>query len=55
MIRAILSSWCDEAGRPDGKQLPAACPLDRRWQELPPHDRRVEPITRNVLDRLCQA
>jgi hypothetical protein len=88
---ALLSAWRDEAGTPDGYQLLAACPLDRRWQELPPRerhgpgegvhlaamgvfrrggtvfsagttdwaqllgdgrDRRVERITRNVLDRL---
>ena len=92
--QAILSAWRDEAGTPDGYQLLAACPLDRRWQELPPRerhgagegihvaamgmfrhggtvfsagttdwaqvlgearDRRVERITRNVLDRLCHA
>ncbi|MFC0253510.1 N,N-dimethylformamidase beta subunit family domain-containing protein [Massilia consociata] len=87
-----LSAWRDEARTPDGYQLLAACPLDRRWQELPPRerhgagegvhvaamgmfrrggtvfsagttdwaqvlggarDRKVERITRNVLDRLC--
>lgn len=91
---ATLSAWRDEAGTPDGYQLLAACPLDRRWQELPPRerhaagegihvaamgmfrnggtvfsagttdwaqvlgdarDRKVERITRNVLDRLCHA
>lgn len=90
---ATLSAWRDEAGTPDGYQLLAACPLDQRWQELPPRerhragegihvaamgmfrrggavfsagttdwaqvlgdgrDRRVERITRNVLDRLCR-
>ena len=89
--KALLSAWADEGGTPDGYQLLAACPLDRRWQELPPRerhaagegvhaatlglferggtvfsagttdwaqvladgrDRRVERITRNVLDRL---
>jgi len=29
--QAILSPWRDEAGTPDGYQLLAACPLDRRW------------------------
>lgn len=29
--QAILSAWRDEAGTPDGYQLLAACPLDRRW------------------------
>ena len=36
---AILSAWRDEAGTPDGYQLLAACPLDGRWQELPPRER----------------
>lgn len=88
---AHLSAWADEDGTPDGYQLLAACPLDRRWQELPARrrhaaregvhaatlglferggtvfsagttdwaqvladgrDRKVERITRNVLDRL---
>ena len=88
---AILSAWRDETGTPDGYQLLAACPPDRRWQELPPRerhgagegvhvaamgsfrrggtvfsagttdwaqvlddarDRKVERITRSVLDRL---
>lgn len=78
----VLSAWRDEAGTPDGYQLLAACPLDRRWQAGEgvhvaalgifrrggtvfsagttdwaqvlggARDRRVEPITRNVLDRL---
>jgi hypothetical protein len=91
---ATLSAWADEGGTPDGYQLLAACPLDARWQELPPRerhaagegmhaatlglftrngsvfsagttdwaqvldagrDRRVERITRNVLDRLLRA
>jgi hypothetical protein len=89
--KALLSAWADEDGTPDGYQLLAACPLDRRWQELPARerhaagegvhaatlglferggtvfsagttdwaqvladgrDRKVERITRNVLDRL---
>jgi len=89
--KATLSAWADEGGTPGGYQLLAACPLDRRWQELPPRerhaagegvhaatlglferggtvfsagttdwaqvladgrDRKVERITRNVLDRL---
>jgi len=88
---ARLSAWADQDGTPDGYQLLAACPLDRRWPELPPRarhaagegvhaatlglferggsvfsagtsdwaqvladgrDRKVERITRNVLDRL---
>jgi hypothetical protein len=36
---AQLSVWRDEEGTPDGYQLLAACPLDRRWQELPPRRR----------------
>jgi hypothetical protein len=36
---AQLSAWRDEDGTPDGYQLLAACPLDRRWQELPPRSR----------------
>jgi len=36
---AVLSAWRDEAGTPDGYQLLAACPLDQRWQELPPRER----------------
>lgn len=91
--RATLSAWADECGTPENYQLLAACPLDRRWQELPPRerhaageglhaatmgvferggtvfsagttdwaqvladgrDRRVERITRNVLDRLLR-
>lgn len=91
--RATLSAWADECGTPASYQLLAACPLDRRWQELPPRerhaagegvhaatmgvferggtvfsagttdwaqvladgrDRRVERITRNVLDRLLR-
>lgn len=91
--RATLSAWADECGTPDSYQLLAACPLDRRWQELPPRerhlagegehaatigvyerggtvfsagttdwaqvladgrDRRVERITRNVLDQLLR-
>ena len=78
----VLSAWRDEAGTPDGYQLLAACPLDRRWQAGEgvhvaalgifrrggtvfsagttdwaqvlggARDRRVERITRNVLDRL---
>ena len=90
---ATLSAWADETGTPDTYQLLAACPLDRRWQELPPRerhaagegvhaatlglferkgivfsagttdwaqvladgrDRKVERITRNVLDRLLR-
>ena len=90
---ATLSAWHDEGGTPDSYALLAACPLDRRWQELPPRerhaagegvhaatmgvferggtvfsagttdwaqvladgrDRRVERITRNVLDRLLR-
>jgi len=35
-----------------GYQALAACHLDRHWQDLPPRARRVERITRNVLDRL---
>jgi hypothetical protein len=89
--KATLSAWADDSGTPAGYQLLAACPLDRRWQELPPRerhaagegvhaatlglfqrggtvfsagttdwaqvladgrDRKVERITRNVLDRL---
>ena len=89
--KATLSAWADEGGTPDGYQLLAACPLDHRWQDLPPRarhaagegihaatlglferggtvfsagttdwaqvladgrDRKVERITRNVLDRL---
>ena len=89
--RACLSAWADEDGTPAGYQLLAACPLDRRWPELPARerhaagegvhaaalglferggtvfsagtsdwaqvladgrDRKVERITRNVLDRL---
>ena len=88
---AQLSAWADQDGTPSGYQLLAACPLDRRWPELPPRerhaacegvhaaalglfqrggtvfsagttdwaqvladgrDRKVERITRNVLDRL---
>jgi hypothetical protein len=88
---AQLSAWADQDGTPGGYQLLAACPLDRRWPELPPRerhavcedvhaaalglferggtvfsagttdwaqvladgrDRKVERITRNVLDRL---
>lgn len=45
-FRAALYRWGD------GYQLLAACHLDRHWQEPPPRDRRVERITRNVLDRL---
>ena len=91
---ATLSAWADEAGTPNSYQLLAACPLDTRWQELPPRerraagegvhaatlgvytrhgtvfscgttdwaqvlgdgrDRKVERITRNVLDRLLRA
>jgi hypothetical protein len=91
---ATLSAWAGETGTPDSYQLLAACPLDARWQELPPRepqmgaqrlhaatlgvftrngtvfsagttdwaqvlgagrDRRVERITRNVLDRLLRA
>jgi hypothetical protein len=91
---ASLSAWRDEEGTPADYQLLAACPLDARWQELPPRrrclagegihaatmgvfsrpgtvfsagttdwaqvldgarDRRVERITRNVLDRLLRS
>jgi hypothetical protein len=36
---ATLSAWADEGGTPAGYQLLAACPLDSRWQELPPRER----------------
>lgn len=36
---AALSAWRDEDGTPDSYQLLAACPLDARWQELPPRAR----------------
>jgi hypothetical protein len=36
---AHLSAWRDEEGTPDAYQLLAACPLDRRWQELPARGR----------------
>jgi hypothetical protein len=90
---ATMSAWADEMGIPANYQLLAACPLDRRWQELPPwerheagegvhaaamgvytrqgtvfsagstdwaqvlgcaRDRKVERITRNVIDRLLR-
>jgi hypothetical protein len=38
---ATLSAWADEGGTPAGYQLLAACPLDARWQELPPRERRA--------------
>jgi hypothetical protein len=37
--RAALSAWRDEEGTPVGYTLLAACPLDARWQELPPRKR----------------
>ncbi len=37
--RALLSAWADDGGTPDGYQLLAACPLDARWQALPPRER----------------
>jgi hypothetical protein len=36
---ARLSAWRDEEGTPADYQLLAACPLDDRWQELPPRAR----------------
>jgi len=36
---ATLSAWADESGTPDDYALLAACPLDARWQELPPRER----------------
>jgi hypothetical protein len=37
--KAALSAWRDEEGTPAGYELLAACPLDARWQELPPRKR----------------
>jgi hypothetical protein len=37
--KAALSAWRDEEGTPTGYALLAACPLDARWQELPPRRR----------------
>ncbi|MGJ9419295.1 N,N-dimethylformamidase beta subunit family domain-containing protein [Massilia sp. CMS3.1] len=36
--KATLSVWADEGGTPAGYQLLAACPLDSRWQALPPRE-----------------
>jgi hypothetical protein len=36
---ASMSAWRDEEGTPNSYQLLAACPLDTRWQELPPRAR----------------
>jgi hypothetical protein len=35
---AVLSAWRDESGTPASYELLAACPLDARWQELPPRE-----------------
>lgn len=36
---ALLSAWADDDGTPGNYQLLAACPLDARWQALPPRAR----------------
>jgi hypothetical protein len=38
---ATLSAWADEGGTPASYRLLAASPLDARWQELPPRERRA--------------
>jgi hypothetical protein len=38
---ALLSAWRDESGTPASYELLAACPLDGRWQELPPREHKA--------------